>query len=260
MDHQRDAISLQTEGGGSEVRSPTVRELLTFEIETGINPPSKLPRLAEKSAAMGLLWVRRQLHYQTLLFDNVLKIPNRFSSTVDAVSAAYKEVYDRYHGWAVQKIFNYSFQAAPDAEEIYKHMNPRRLEEVMNASKKLRPTNGVNANEKSSILADSDKEKNDNPVIAFFQHVGGEWDKIASSVGKVLLAKHNSGARVSVRGGSMDTGAPGLQQSEVDSFVTEEMVKDAHEHIKNYLDVAFPMLDDLSALFDEMNMDDPTRV
>eukprot|EP00957_Ditylum_brightwellii_P072933 5542634-Ditylum_brightwellii.AAC.1 len=38
------------------VTSPTLRELLRYEIETDINPSANLPRLREKSAAMGLLW------------------------------------------------------------------------------------------------------------------------------------------------------------------------------------------------------------
>ena len=43
---------------------------------------------------------------------------------------AYTTVYGSYHGWAVQKIFNYSFQAAPQVTEIYKYMNPTLLEQV----------------------------------------------------------------------------------------------------------------------------------
>jgi len=239
------------DGGAKKLRSPTIRELLIFETETDVNPPSKLPRLTEKSASMGLLWVRRQLNYQTLLFKNVLI----YSSFVEAVSAAYKEVYDRYHGWAVQKIFNYSFQAAPDAEVIYKHMNPRKLAEVTQSAKKLNPSGGVPATDKR----DTTNEKEDNPVIAFFNHIGGEWDKFASNVGK-LLGHHDGGGEMNIRGGSTSSDASRLQQGIVDRYVTSEMIKDAHGRIKPYLDVAFPLLDDLSTLFDDLNMDDPTRV
>jgi len=113
------------------LRSPTLRQLLQHEIDNNFHPNSVLPTLKEKSAGMGLLWVRRQLHYQTTIFANVLKVPMEYPETKAAVSAAYTEVYGRFHGWAVQKIFNYSFKAAPQAELIYRHMNPKLLAKVM---------------------------------------------------------------------------------------------------------------------------------
>ena len=116
------------------LRSPTLRELLQYEINEGIQNLEKLPRLKEKSAGMGLLWVRRQLAYQTEVFANVLLVPSQYESITDAVAAAYSTIYDQFHGWAVQKIFNYSFQAAPDADLIFRHMNPSKLQEVTTAA------------------------------------------------------------------------------------------------------------------------------
>ena len=120
----------------STLKSPTLRELLQYEIDEGIQNVDKLPRLKEKSAAMGLLWVRRQLMYQTEVFANVLLVPTQYETVTDAVAAAYSTVYDAFHGWAVQKIFNYSFQAAPDSDLIFRHMNPSRLKEVTEAALK----------------------------------------------------------------------------------------------------------------------------
>ena len=54
------------------------------EIELKVHP--KLPQLKDKSAAGGLLWAKRQLHYQSLLFDNTLQIPHKFPSSKAAVS------------------------------------------------------------------------------------------------------------------------------------------------------------------------------
>jgi hypothetical protein len=115
-------------------RSPTLRQLLSYEIEADIHPTSKLPRLKEKTAAMGLLWVRRQLEYQTTLLHNIISVPHIFPDIVSAVGEAYAGVYGSIHGWAVQKIFNYSFQSAPDAKVIFRHMNPKRMREVMLAA------------------------------------------------------------------------------------------------------------------------------
>ena len=272
LDRQRDLLSLQAqwEANGAdencpidgsvprELRSPTLRELLNYEIEMDINPPSRLPRLKEKSAAMGLLWVRRQLHYQTLLFDNVLKIPSKFSSTADAVSAAYQEVYDRFHGWAVQKIFTYSFQSAPEAEVIYKHMDPWRLEEVVQASRRLKQPDARPA--ASAANTDSINEgTNDNPFDAFVKHVGGEWDKFASSFVRFVTGQHhnNEAEELAIRGGSNSGSA---EKSMAEAYITQEMVKDAHEHITSFLDVSYPLLGILASLFDELNMDDPTKV
>ena len=153
MEGAWDEASCQSDGGANEptcvavrserprvtsplpaLRSPTLRELLQYEINEGIQNLEKLPRLKENSAGMGLLWVRRQLAYQTEVFSNVLLVPSQYESVTDAVAAAYSTIYDQFHGWAVQKIFNYSFQAAPDADLIFRHMNPSKLQEVTTAA------------------------------------------------------------------------------------------------------------------------------
>jgi len=420
------------------VTSPTLRELLRYEIETDINPSANLPRLREKSAAMGLLWVRRQFHYQTSIFSNILDVPEIHPTARDAVVAAYSEVYNAFHGWAVQKIFNYSFQAAPEAEVIYRFMNPEYLEKVTNAAlrgetefreeeaphtpaqkeeKNLHDPdenddgedavesdedgdsdasdNGneddkeddadaseedkaeeeaydinldyvVNANNPSGVVppyeivnvnngtiaaanlsahltmknhqgtnkthSDSTKTKvkkisnGNNPLLKLGAHiavewdkfgnqigdewdklgkhvggewdklgkhlngeiskfgdevgkisgefdklgkqVGGEWDKLASNVIR-LFSKNDLSARsgrneaksvgVDETGGNKKKSI-GLEGEELEQYVTHQMLLDAQKHIIKYLEIAEPLLKDLSGLFDEMNMDDPTKV
>lgn len=265
LDHRQDIIAMHAmwEQNGiegcsidgkvsPELRTPSLREIMEFEIEMDINPVSRLPRLKDKTGAMGLLWVRRQLQYQTLLFDNVLQVPQRFRTTPDAVAAAYKEVYDRFHGWAVQKIFNYSFQSAPATEEIYRHMNPHKLKEVTEKARTMKSSTSNVAFESSPF----EDAKEDNPVIGFFKQIGGEWDKMAGNVARIFGADDGPVAELNLRGGS----GTGLQSKEFEDFVTAEMTKDAHEKIQAYLSVAFPLLDDLSRVFDELNMDDPTKV
>jgi hypothetical protein len=270
LDHRREFISVQAqwekEAPGescpvdrsqAELRSPTLRELLQHELEMEVHPT--LPRLKDKTAAMGLLWVRRQLHYQTETFENILDIPLRFASTQDAVLAAYREVYDKYHGWAVQKIFSYSFQAAPQDVEVFKFMNPHRMREVLKEAEQMKSTAAhLNQNSSADIIAaapmiDMDDTTNQNPFMGFVKHVGGEWDKL---VGSVLGsgAPHTS---LSTRWGS---GSFGLQGKELDDVIKEEMVKDAHHHIAAYLDVVDPLLENLAGLFETFNMDDPTKV
>jgi Glycolipid transfer protein (GLTP) len=269
LNRQRDVLALQAQWDGTGdsdkcpidgsqpqvLRSPTLKEILGYEVEMDINPASRLPRLKDKSASMGVLWVRRQLHYQTLLFDNAMKIPSKFGSTAEAVLAAYKSVYDQYHGWAVQKIFNYSFQAAPEAEEIFKHMNPHKFKEVLASARKVQ-ANSSPADGHTPL----NQETDDNPFTSFFKHVGGEWDKLVSNVGQVFGQGKESSVDLMVRGGGSAGASASALNQESDALVTKEMVKDAHEHISNYLKVVYPLLDDLAILFDDMNMDDPTRV
>jgi Glycolipid transfer protein (GLTP) len=77
--------------------SPTLRQVLEHEANTNVH--TALPRLKDRTGAMGLLWVRRQLQYQANIFGNILQVPEKFPSTEAGVTAAYKEVYDKYHGW-----------------------------------------------------------------------------------------------------------------------------------------------------------------
>jgi hypothetical protein len=255
IDHRRELLSIQ-EGFeedatdiDTELFSPTLRDLLQFEID--MEAHNKLPRLREKTAAMGLLWVRRQLQYQTALFENVLHVPTRFESTKDAVSAAYLEVYNRYHGWAVQKIFSYSFQAAPEATEIYKFMNPHRMKEVTESAQ----TQGVNPLDIKVSIEEFTIEQG-NPFEKVGRHIGREWDKLAGPVIEIFGGKPSLMKLERVRGGSQE----GVQHADIDEYITREMTKDAHEHILAHLEVVKPLLMDLAELFDELNMDDPTKV
>eukprot|EP00536_Pseudo-nitzschia_multiseries_P013325 jgi/Psemu1/327144/estExt_fgenesh1_pg.C_5600013 len=105
------------------VASPTLRELLRFEIATGVH--KNLPLLSDRSAASGLLWTKRQLHYQTALLANSLEVPGfRYPSPRDAATAAYEIVYNDYHGWAVKRIFTHSFGGSPPLERIWLSMAP----------------------------------------------------------------------------------------------------------------------------------------
>jgi len=269
--------------------SPTLRDLLQYEVDTDVH--EKLPRLKEKSAGMGLLWVRRQLVYQTAIFNNVLDVPKRFDSSRAAVQAAYDDVYGDLHGWAIQKIFSYSFQAAPEGIEIYKYMNPHRLVEVEEEARAK--ILGMPIQKKRKLGGPLSKLEN-TPIGRFGRHighewnkiacnvvnewdklsgnVGNEWDKMASNIGHLFgqqsqderkerpsTPKNNCADLV----GEMDpaiTSEGASKELEIETYIRQEMRNDAYEHIKAYLEVVDPLLEDLTALIDEFNMDDPTKV
>lgn len=268
---------IHSEEGGTEVpmtktiASPTLRDLLQYELDIDFHDNTSLPRLKEKSAAMGLLWVRRQLQYQTALFKNVPDVPNRFETTRAAVQNAYDEVYHNYHGWAVQKIFSYSFQAAPEASIIYKYMNPHRLEEATEEARAhvLGEASTHSRRGRHSFQDSTNNEESGvNPFDKLGRHIGkewdklagnvvNEWDKMAKNVGQLFgQPKASLFLEESIEAQTMNAN----EDVEIEKYVDHAMKTDAYEHISAYLEVARPILDDLAFLFDEYNMDDPTKV
>jgi len=280
------------------VTSPTLRDLLQYEVDTDVQDVSKLPRLKEKSAAMGLLWVRRQLVYQTAIFNNVLDVPSRFDSSRAAVQAAYDEVYGELHGWAVQKVFSYSFQAAPEGIEIYKYMNPHRMEEVQQEARAKilgLPMEKKRKSSRGGLLNILGSKFDNSPVGRFGKHVGNEWnkaacnvvyewdkisdnvgnewDKMASNIGQLFgQQKHDQ----DVNRKQLENNCAALaatteldpvivsdeaaKELEMESYISHLMRVDAYDHIKAYLEVVDPLLEDLTALIDEFNMNDRTKV
>jgi Glycolipid transfer protein (GLTP) len=236
---------------GSEVKSPTLRDVLEYEVLLNKHP--NLPRLMEAGGAMGLLWVRRQLQYQTAIFHNILEVPTKYKAAKDAVSAAYTEVYDNYHGFWVQKIFIYSFEASPKVEEIFKFMNPHRLKEVKEEARHMKPASVLLAEstDRDLLMTDEDAAFTIPPSNPFHR-IGWECEKLVHHIGK-----HFDGER-KVRGGS--NSQAGLSGDELEAYLVAEMSKDVHENIISYLSVAKPLLDDIAGLFEELNMDDPTKV
>ena len=83
----------------------------------------RLPRLAEKSGASGLLWTKRQIDYHSLIIVNLSKIPVAFPSAEAAVKAAYLQVYENYHGFIVKQIFLSSFKAIPQPDVVLNFMD-----------------------------------------------------------------------------------------------------------------------------------------
>jgi hypothetical protein len=69
---------------GETIFSPSIRDILDYEIE--IKAHRRLPSLGPNTAGLGILWLKRQIHYQTLIFSNTLDIPFRFPNGVAAVS------------------------------------------------------------------------------------------------------------------------------------------------------------------------------
>ena len=71
------------EAQGETVTSPSIREMLEYELATNKHP--RRPKLANNTAAQGILWLKRQMQYQTAIFENTSEIPYRFPDSQSAV-------------------------------------------------------------------------------------------------------------------------------------------------------------------------------
>jgi hypothetical protein len=127
--HHRHPQSDNNPTSTSSFCRPTLRQVLELEKgQAGMHP--RLPRLTDRSGASGLLWMVRQLSYQTRLFDNLARIPYHFATSRSAVTAAYEATYRPYHGFIVRNIFQSSFEAAPDADTILRFMELPNLDAI----------------------------------------------------------------------------------------------------------------------------------
>lgn len=321
----------------SVLRGPTLRQLLEYERDNNVH--KNLPRL-NGGSAIGLLWSVRQLRYQSAVFQNILDTPSKYSDTKAAVGAAYTQVYDKYHGWAVQKIFNYSFRAAPDASLIFNNMDPLKLQEITNGATRWEVVKEESVVDKDVVCASSTPpailEEVDEPELyhsvdssdylvksaisvewtqSFTEHdcgvtgkkgnlfvdlghnISKEWAKLGHNLKKIghhidkelgktacnwmgewdnfMSALHrkdkvhvaDSGLKslnsTPSRGGSDDYNENQvvyLEGAEMEMYIAKEMESHIREQITSYLRLLKPILFDLSELFDEMNMDDPSKV
>lgn len=76
----------------------TMASLLKYEKDLGVHEAPG--NLSDKSAAMGLLWIRRNLSFQHHLYSSVLngKAPK------EAAVEAYRNELEPFHGWTLRKI------------------------------------------------------------------------------------------------------------------------------------------------------------
>jgi hypothetical protein len=94
-------------------RRKTVSALLEYEKAMGIHGPHGLK---DPSAAIGILWIRRSLSFQSKMYKSLLE-PGM--DPKHANMAAYKSELQPYHGWALQQLYKLSLQSsAPSRKEM----------------------------------------------------------------------------------------------------------------------------------------------
>lgn len=105
--------------------------LLEHEKSSGIHNGSVLD---DSSAAVGLLWIRRSLAFQSQLFDSVIWE----EEPKDAAADAYQKQLSPYHGWMLRTVFPASFAQFPNRKEFLSMLSEGKEEHASIVLKKLR--------------------------------------------------------------------------------------------------------------------------
>ena len=249
--------------------SPTIRQLIQWEIDLHVH--ANLPKLKEKSGASGFLWIYRQVQYQNNIFHNVLQIPETFSSSKAAVTAAYRSTYDDYHGFIVKNIFTSSFDAAPSHDVILQNMNPptTTADPAFGATDRI-----VVAHSWSTVTVAMTQPPRRNPWEHVVHHFVCEWMKLERLVNG-CYGEHNESNQF--RNGlilpdraMMDpvttTTAVLLPQPDISISSTTTVTTDhsatdrtARDNIQVFRATLEPMLSQWQILIHHLNINDPSK-
>jgi len=239
--HESEVLMSRTDFTG--LASPSMRDVIQHEIDQKMHP---LPRLSNKSGASGFLWTKRQLQYQTTVFQNLAQVPTVFPSAKSAVSAAYQLVYEKYHGFLAKRIFQSSFEAAPDANTILKHMRP---------PSDVCPIDNRGAwihLERQYAHPIPNGRKVDFPKNPIY-HVASHLTKLQSLFAQ--CAGFDGKARA-----SMNALASVKSLSYMESSRSKQVKEAPKTDILQYLHFMQPFLQGLDNLVSELNINDPTKV
>jgi len=94
--------------------------LLGTEKASGIHKPGGV--LADPSAAMALLWMRRSLQFLVHLLHELCEPGTTVSS---AMRAAYDAHLEPYHGWVLKQAYQVALNGVPKREEALQKFFPR---------------------------------------------------------------------------------------------------------------------------------------
>lgn len=246
---------------------PTLRDVLAFEVETHVH--RNLPILKEKSAASGLLWSKRQLHYQTALFANTLQVPYTFATTQAGFVAAYSEVYDLYHGWAIKQIFSQSFGGSPPVNEIFLQMHPSVFQ--------LNEHNTHDCTHSHYSFSNSEEgEGLDNEFLAaiesFGKQVARKWDDLLrffncvdddderQNTHNLIMSSESYLDMKSFGGTYLSVLQECPSQDSGESPIASDPLEEVKLGLLEFVNETRPLVDDINKLIEEFKMNDPSRV
>lgn len=101
-------------------RCASLRGLLETEKASGIHKPGGM--LADPSAAMALLWMRRSLQFLVHMLHELCEPGIPVSS---AMRAAYDAHFEPYHGWVLKQAYQVALNGVPKREDALRKFFPR---------------------------------------------------------------------------------------------------------------------------------------
>jgi hypothetical protein len=278
--------------GNMTVTSPTLRQLLESEHQNGAH--LNLPKLADKTAAIGVLWSSRQMHYFTSTVANFLEISETYETPKDAGTAAYIEVYGDYHGWAIRKIFCHSMGGSPPAAELWEAMTPPVIKKPNDhqsrSSQRQEECDGGKADfllmrKLSDVSEESQVEEDpDNELLLELENLGRHlaegWEDLlryfrcvaterqSHHPNNLLIPNENYEImkkkldRASLRAldASLNVSLNVPAKHDVCSSTKADPIQQSRAGAANFVREMRPLLHEISGLIDELNMNDPTRV
>ena len=103
----------------------TLASLLELERESDIHNGNIL---RDPSAAIGLLWIRRSLAFQSHLYESLIHSDGQHPK--DAACEGYNKHLFSYHGWMLRKVFPASFSAMPHRNVFLSKFGEVEIEEL----------------------------------------------------------------------------------------------------------------------------------
>uniref|UniRef100_A0A7S0L6Q5 Glycolipid transfer protein domain-containing protein n=1 Tax=Coccolithus braarudii TaxID=221442 RepID=A0A7S0L6Q5_9EUKA len=100
-------------------RPTTLRGLLEVEKAAGIHRPGG--HLADPSAAIALLWMRRTLMFSIAVLQGACE---KDAHLGNLARAAYTSQLEQYHGWLLKNTFTMALSAMPSREEFMQRLAP----------------------------------------------------------------------------------------------------------------------------------------
>jgi hypothetical protein len=275
----------EREGTGHAIASPTLKQLLQFEVDLNIH--KHLPKLKERSAGSGILWTKRQLHYQVATLINSLDVPECYPTAKDAAMAAYRTVYDDYHGWAVKQVFSHSFGGSPPLNILWITLDPPKDMLVSTKEKgkskphipSTRSFTDPPARTPSDVSEKSREQKlEDHALLVALDNMNRKvvekWEDmlrmfncgteekkkkdnlVLSSDSHFNLLVLNQSCATLTKRDSLSTELDSTKKEVGNSNVIERSKLCTEDFVRSIS----PMIADLSEMIEELNMNDPTRV
>mmetsp|Transcript_16144 Transcript_16144/g.33927 ORF Transcript_16144/g.33927 Transcript_16144/m.33927 type:complete len:258 (+) Transcript_16144:377-1150(+) len=99
--------------------------LLEIERSSGLHDGNILK---DPSAAIGMLWIRRSLSFQSDLFDSL--ISSRGQHPKDAALDSYQKHLSPYHGWMLRTVFPASLSQIPARETFLSKLGDIEIEDL----------------------------------------------------------------------------------------------------------------------------------